>query len=71
MTLFYQNKTEEFQEVEEKLKSLSLAFQVRGESESSDLILEDGNKKIVGHQAVLDYLENLEGELNKWYYCDC
>jgi len=71
MTLQYQVLNPIVKEIEAKLKELSLAFQKRQEKTSEALVLIDGKTKIKGEKAILEHLQQIEGELNSWYYCDC
>lgn len=64
-------KNSDLIEIEERLKELSLSFQVVENQLIKDVVLEDSGREIIGKKAILKHLEELSGELNKWYYCDC
>ncbi len=55
----------------DRLKELSLAFATKEESAQSQVFLDDGTTRIVGQEAILAYLDELEAELRYWYYCAC
>ena len=58
--------------IEERLKELTLAYQIKTTTTAADSIrLEDGISTYVGVSAITDYLDNTEGELNTWYYGSC
>ncbi|HMQ46470.1 MAG TPA: hypothetical protein PKA00_02660 [Saprospiraceae bacterium] len=57
-------------EIIEKLEQLSLAHQVIQE-DGIGLRLQEGNKVLVGFESIKTHLEELEGELKRWYYCGC
>jgi len=71
MILEYQVLSPAVQEIEDKLKELSLAFTKKQITKLKTPRLVDGREKISGHKAILDHLGTLAGELNSWYYCDC
>ncbi len=71
MTLEYQVVSPAVQEIEAKLKELSLAFTKKQITKLKTPRLIDGREKISGPKAILDHLGELAGELNAWYYCDC
>ena len=70
ITLKYASGDAALNRVEEKLRSLSLAFQ-KEENDSPEIRLEDSSRSIEGEAAILAYLEELEQELGQWYYCSC
>ena len=57
--------------IEDRLKSLSLAYKRVTEKKISDIQLADGATEIEGFKAIEGYLDQLQGELNQWYYCAC
>lgn len=71
MTLEYQVLNPAVQEIEAKLKELSLAYTKKQKDGQKKPLLIDGREKINGHKAILDHLGTIAGELNSWYYCDC
>lgn len=58
-------------QITEKLQELSLAFQTEASSGLADIQLEDGLRTVVGKVDILEYLDQLQGELKQWYYCSC
>ena len=71
MLLKYVMETSDLQEVEAKLKALSLAYKKEKISVPKQLLLIDSREKITGKEAILAHLQVLEKELPSWYYCDC
>ena len=57
--------------VEERLLSLSLAFKKEQSQEVTIITLEDGKTVVEGLEKIQSYLDQLQGELNQWYYCAC
>ena len=71
MDLVYKEKTAKIETVEDRLKSLSLAFKLV-ESENADLpSLVDGKKSYIGYFKMNKYIDQLDREKGQWYYCDC
>ncbi len=71
MTLEYQVLSPAVQEIEAKLKELSLAFTKKQLTKLKTPRLIDGREKVSGLKAILEHLDVLSGELNAWYYCEC
>lgn len=71
ITIHYQQKDESLACIEEKLKSLSLAYKKQEDPEVKAPTLKDGTETINGETAIQTYLEQLQGELGQWYYCAC
>ena len=71
MTLQFAKKNAAFNEVADKLIELSLAFKKKKLTDTKKLVLVDGKEKISGKKAILEHLDQIQGELNSWYYCDC
>lgn len=61
----------EVEQVEQQLKTLSLAYQKEENPNLSHPTLSDGIKQVEGLEAIQQYLEELSGELGQWYYCSC
>lgn len=60
-----------YKDVEERLLSLSLAFKKEQLEGITAITLEDGKTVVVGKEKIQAYLDQLQGELNQWYYCAC
>ena len=58
-------------EVEEKLKELSLSYQLKEDANTSETVLVDGDKTLAGKTQIMQHLDELAGELHMWYYCGC
>ena len=71
ITLQYAERNAQGEEVEDRLKSLSLAFESRTAAQSVNLQLIDGSKQIQGLTAIQAHLDELSQELHQWYYCNC
>ena len=71
MDLVYKKKTAKVIDVENRLKSLSLAYKLVA-SENADLpSLVDGKKSYIGYFKMNQYIDLLDHEKEKWYYCNC
>ncbi len=71
MDLVYKIKTSKIKAIEDRLKNMSLAYKLV-ESKDADLpALVDGNKSYVGYYKMHQYVDLLDREKEKWYYCDC
>ncbi len=70
MTLRYKTKSEEIIELEERLKSLSLAFEIELSADDIPAIVE-GKKEHRGIEEMINYIDMLDSEKEAWYYCDC
>lgn len=71
ITLQYAERNAQVEEVEDRLKSLSLAFESKTAAQSVKLQLIDGSKQIQGLAAIQAHLDELSQELHQWYYCNC
>lgn len=71
ITIHYPQQDESLARIEEKLKSLSLAYKKQEDAEVKAPTLKDGTETVNGEAAIQTYLEKLEGELGQWYYCAC
>jgi hypothetical protein len=71
ITLKFAQPTNESQQIEERLKELSLAYKTETSISSKQVELTDGTTNVQGHEAIQNYLDQLSGELNQWYYCAC
>lgn len=71
ITIHYQQKDQQLERIEEKLKSLTLAYKTQQDSAIQQPTLKDGLETIIGEPAIQTYLEQLEGELGQWYYGAC
>lgn len=65
------SKTKEMIEIEDRLKNHSLAYKVELDDNLEILSLKDNDLSILGFTAIVKHLDELSGELNQWYYCDC
>lgn len=71
MDLVFKEKSGKIEAIEGRLKSLSLAFKLVV-SENADLpSLVDGKKSYIGFYKMNRYIDKLDQEKEKWYYCDC
>lgn len=71
ITLQYAERNAQVGEVEERLKSLSLAFESKTVPQVVKLQLIDGTKQVEGSAAIQAHLDELSQELHQWYYCNC
>ena len=63
------SKTKEMTEIEDQLKTHSLAYKVEIDNRFDTLTLSDNDLSIQGFAAIVKHLDELSGELNQWYYC--
>jgi len=71
ITLKYQIETDDVLEIQEKLKELTLGYQKEQGKKNPALSLVDGDTILNNKKDILLYLEEIEGELHSWYYCNC
>lgn len=71
ITIHYQTTDQRLSRIEEKLKSLALAYKTQQDAEVQEPTLKDGLETVKGDEAIETYLEQLEEELGQWYYCAC
>lgn len=68
--LTYPNDDTQANEIVERLAALSLAHRVESTAEGV-LTLTQGKASFVGLEAIMAYLDKLDGERKQWYYCNC
>jgi len=71
MTLHYSNKTAAINEIEDRLKKLSLAYKIVVMEDGNGPFLRDGKSEYLGIVKMNTYLDQLDREKEQWYYCDC
>jgi len=71
MDLVYNKKTEQILEILSKIKELSLAYKEIIDPVANVPSIVDGSKSYTGIEEMKQYLELLDSEKGKWYYCDC
>jgi hypothetical protein len=71
MQLHYSNKTKDIIEIEERLKKLTLAYQVTHSELEIEPALVDGSKSYTGIEKMHAYIDQLDSEKEQWYYCHC
>lgn len=71
ITLKFASYSSTVEQLEESLKSLSLAFRLEVDDSIEEPILKDGDLSVTGEKAIQAHLEKLSGELKQWWYCDC
>ena len=69
--LKYAQKNAEVTEIEDRLKQMSLSFKLEKREDLSEIILEEDKTRFSGFKSINDHLDQLSGELNSWYYCNC
>lgn len=55
----------------DKLTELALAHSIQLNRSIKEAILTDGGDRIVGIGKIKEYLQEMEAELQKWWYCAC
>jgi len=71
MTLQYPKISPLVKEIEARLIELSLAFKTKKTSLNKTIVLIDGKQIISGEKAILNHLDEVQGELHHWHYCAC
>jgi len=66
----YSKPSQEVDFIKEKLTSLSLAYSEEGHKDH-EIALHENEEIYIGKESIEKYLEQLEGELAKWHYCNC
>lgn len=71
MILHFSSDTNEVQEIESRLKHLSLAYSKMQSEDLSEPFISDGSKKYIGVKNMNAYIDVLDREKEQWYYCNC
>ena len=70
--LKYAEKDKQFEEAEERFRSLSLGFKTAYSAACKEVCLFDNEELIArGGLAIQKHLDELSSELHLWYYCSC
>ena len=70
--LKYAEQDEQFKEVEERFRSLSLGFKKEYFASCKEVSLFDNEEMVAqGREAIQKHLDELSEELHQWYYCSC
>jgi len=67
----YKKRTEGINLIEARLKEMVLGHKLKESQTSKEVVLIEGQEKIEGFTAIHKYLDNLQGDLQKWWYCNC
>lgn len=71
MEILTKEKSKDILEIEERLKSNSLAYKIIVDKKVNTEVLLDGSAKMVGISEINKYLDKLEGEKQQWHFCNC
>jgi hypothetical protein len=71
MKLHYDTWSDDLQEIEERLKSLCLQYSLSQDQEYSVPVLYSGKSSYSGTSAIHSFIDQLQDEAPKWWYCDC
>ena len=71
IVLKFSKKDNRVNELEERLRQMSLAFKAEQVPGLQAVVLAEGQQKMEGHEAIHTHLDKLAGELHQWYYCNC
>lgn len=71
MDLVFKSMTEATKAIEARLKNMSLAYKLVESNEVDLPALVDGSKSYIGYYKMHQYIDLLDREKEKWYYCDC
>ncbi len=69
--LEYKTKTEELNMIEARLKEMVLGHRMLFKKHAKTVRLIEGEEKVDGYIAINKYLDGIQGDLKKWWYCDC
>lgn len=67
----YPEYNKEVEELEERLKGLSLAYKMEKSERLTQPSFEDGLTKVEGMDSIKEQLDKLQGELFEWWYGSC
>ena len=71
MVLHFSKYTKELEDLESRIKTLSLAYS-KNQNEGLEIpMLKDGSKEYKGIDTMNDYIDLLDLEKEQWYYCNC
>ncbi len=71
INLKYAEENQQFLDIKERMKDLSLAFSHSQNTIQEHIVLEENEVQIKGYENIWKYLDQLEEELKSWYYCAC
>lgn len=71
MDLVFKDKTDKIEAIEDRLRSLSLAFKLVKSRDADLPALVDGKTSYIGYYKMNQYIDLLDREKEKWYYCNC
>lgn len=71
MTLTYNTITKDIQDLKNRITDLSLALKVKVDKNVIAPTLLDGQQAFIGLVAIHKFIDQLEGEQQNWYYCNC
>ena len=69
--LKYPARNKALEELEDRLRQLSLASRTEEDKELEMPVLVEGKKMISGFDNILAHLNGIAGELYLWRYCTC
>ena len=67
----YNKKSEGINLIEERLKEMVLGHKLELMKNAKEVVLIEGKEKIEGFAGIHKYLDEIQGELKQWWYCDC
>ena len=71
ITLRFATRSEEIDQVEERLKEMVLGYEIKKSKKYQTVELVEGDERIIGIVAIQKYLDDIQGELKNWWYCEC
>lgn len=71
ITLFYPSNDQSAPHFLQRLAELVVPHQQEVMEDSTEMYLKDGEKTFHGVQAIEEYLDHLEKEINAWRACTC
>jgi hypothetical protein len=71
MDLQYPKYTSEIQDIENRLKELSLQYSVEERVEIPYPVMLDGKTAYTGLIEIMAFIDQLANESHQWWYCGC
>ncbi|MDF1698626.1 MAG: hypothetical protein P1U56_22430 [Saprospiraceae bacterium] len=71
MKLRYSSRSKEVEEIEARLKQMTLAYSLDFNPDLLEPSFVDGSKEYLGVDKMNEYLDQLDREKEQWYYCSC
>jgi hypothetical protein len=67
----YSKYNKNVRHIEDRLKGMSMAYQLEQEQAVPTVVFDDGNIRLEGLERIDQELDKLQSELKQWWYCNC